>query len=63
MYDFTIDETRTYAPAENVNVEIEDYPLLTININHIDNKQDVFYIENKECRRSKVAFSAVDLRQ
>ena len=38
MYDFTIDETRTYAPAENVNVEIEGYPLLTININHIDNK-------------------------
>ena len=30
MYDFTTDETRTYAPAENVNVETEGFPQLTI---------------------------------
>ena len=30
MYDFTTDETRIYAPAENVNVETEGFPQLTI---------------------------------
>ena len=30
MYDFTTDETRIYAPAENVNVETEGYPQLSI---------------------------------
>ena len=30
MYDFATNETRTYAPAENVNVEAEGFPLLTI---------------------------------
>ena len=29
MCDFTADETRIYAPAENVNVETEDFPQLT----------------------------------
>ena len=38
MYDFATDETRTYSPAESVNVETEGFSLLTININHIDNK-------------------------
>ena len=38
MYDFTADETRIYAPAESVDVETEGFSLLTININHIDNK-------------------------
>ena len=30
MYDFTADETRIYAPAENVNIENEGFPQLTI---------------------------------
>lgn len=30
MYDFTTNETRTYAPAESVDVAIEDYLQLTI---------------------------------
>ena len=30
MYDFTTDETRIYAPAENVNIENEGFPQLTI---------------------------------
>ena len=29
MYDFTIDETKTYAPAESADVATEDYPQLT----------------------------------
>ena len=29
MYDFATNETRTYAPAENVNIEPEDFPQLT----------------------------------
>ena len=29
MCDFTTDETRIYAPVENVNVETEGYPQLT----------------------------------
>jgi hypothetical protein len=38
MYDFTTDETKTYAPAESADVATEGFSLLTININHIDNK-------------------------
>ena len=38
MYDFTTDETRIYAPTESTDVETEGFSLLTININHIDNK-------------------------
>ena len=30
MYDFTADETRTYAPAESADVAIEGFPQLTI---------------------------------
>lgn len=30
MCDFTTDETRIYAPAENVNIENEGFPQLTI---------------------------------
>ena len=30
MYDFTTDETRTYAPAENADVATKGYPQLTI---------------------------------
>ena len=30
MYDFATDETRTYAPAENVDVATEGFPQLTI---------------------------------
>ena len=30
MYDFTTDEPRTYAPAENVDIVTEGYPQLTI---------------------------------
>ena len=29
MCDFTTDDTRIYAPAENVNVETEGFPQLT----------------------------------
>ena len=29
MYDFATNETRTYAPAENVNIEPEGFPQLT----------------------------------
>ena len=30
MYDFTTNETRTYAPAENVDVATEGFPQLSI---------------------------------
>ena len=30
MYDFTTDETRTYAPAESVDSATEGFPQLTI---------------------------------
>ena len=30
MYDFTTDETRTYAPAESVDTTTEGFPQLTI---------------------------------
>ena len=30
MYDITTDETRTYAPADNVNVETEGFPQISI---------------------------------
>ena len=29
MHDFTTDEPRTYAPAENVDIATEGYPQLT----------------------------------
>ena len=38
MYEFTATETRIYAPAESADATTEGFPLLTININHIDNK-------------------------
>ena len=30
MYDFAIDETRIYAPAENADVATEGFPQITI---------------------------------
>ena len=30
MYDFTTNETRTYAPAENPDLETEGFPQLSI---------------------------------
>ena len=53
MYDFTTDETRTYAPAETPNLENEGFPQLTI--------ADIGWTEDEQNTMRQHGYDSMDM--